>query len=186
MTPFLTKIAKEIYTISGIFTPQECRYYIRLSELYGFEAAKVHMPSGQKMVKNIRNNDRVMMISKDISEKIESKVAHCLPQIFDDMEAMGLNDLIRFYRYNENQRFKMHKDGRYKASDTVESRLSFLLYLNDNYTGGETKFRNQKIKIKPKSGMALCFVHEQWHEGSPLIEGQKYVLRTDVMYKKKQ
>jgi hypothetical protein len=31
--------------------------------------------------------------------------------------------------------------------------------------------------------MALIFLHSIWHEGAVVQSGQKYVLRTDVMYK---
>jgi hypothetical protein len=34
-------------------------------------------------------------------------------------------------------------------------------------------------------GTTLCFIHEQKHEGSPVTEGTKYVIRSDVMYQKK-
>ena len=30
--------------------------------------------------------------------------------------------------------------------------------------------------------MALVFAHLQLHEGAPVLDGRKYVLRTDVMY----
>jgi len=30
--------------------------------------------------------------------------------------------------------------------------------------------------------MALVFVHQQLHEGASVLNGRKYVLRTDVMY----
>lgn len=36
--------------------------------------------------------------------------------------------------------------------------------------------------ITPKQGQILLFEHRQLHEGAPVISGQKYVLRTDVMY----
>jgi hypothetical protein len=31
--------------------------------------------------------------------------------------------------------------------------------------------------------MALVFVHQQLHEGAPIVEGRTYVLRTDVLYR---
>ena len=37
--------------------------------------------------------------------------------------------------------------------------------------------------IKPKQGQVLIFEHQQLHEGAPVLTGQKYVLRTDVMYR---
>ena len=57
-----------------------------------------------------------------------------------------------------------------------------MIYLNDDFTGGETTFDD--VSIQPKTGTALCFIHEQKHEGTPVIEGTKYVIRTDVMYRK--
>lgn len=36
--------------------------------------------------------------------------------------------------------------------------------------------------ITPNQGQILVFENRQLHEGAPVISGQKYVLRTDVMY----
>lgn len=57
-----------------------------------------------------------------------------------------------------------------------------LLYLNGDYEGGETEFREDLIK--PEAGMALVFPHLMMHQGAPLEAGSKYVLRTDVMYQR--
>ncbi|BAB77096.1 hypothetical protein ACN23B_28710 (plasmid) [Anabaena sp. FACHB-709] len=35
----------------------------------------------------------------------------------------------------------------------------------------------------PVTGMALCFVHDVVHEGVAVVQGRKYVLRSDVMYR---
>ena len=77
------------------------------------------------------------------------------------------------------QRFRMHRDGRLQE-DGRESRLTFLLYLNDGFVGGETTFKT--VAVSPARGSALLFVHEHWHEGSALSSGVKYVLRSDVLY----
>ena len=56
-----------------------------------------------------------------------------------------------------------------------------MIYLNDNYQGGETSFND--VIIKPKQGMALIFQHDVEHAGNPVTQGAKYVLRTDIMYR---
>ncbi len=66
-------------------------------------------------------------------------------------------------------------------SDKEMSLLTFLMYLNDDFHGGETEFPWQKIK--PMRGSALIFPHRLSHQGAPVISGVKYVLRTDVMYR---
>ena len=64
--------------------------------------------------------------------------------------------------------------------------MTFMVYLNDDFTGGETKFYLDtgapRLSVRPERGAALVFVHRQLHEGAPVVEGRKYVLRTDVMY----
>jgi len=60
------------------------------------------------------------------------------------------------------------------------SMLTFLLYLNDGYEGGDTQFRWETVK--PESGMLLVFPHNQSHQGAEIAAGTKYVLRSDVMY----
>lgn len=73
----------------------------------------------------------------------------------------------------------MHKDGPWRE-EGLESRLTFLAYPNEGFEGGETDFRN--FKVQPQTGMAVLFVHDTWHEGVEVRSGQKYVLRSDVLY----
>ena len=40
------------------------------------------------------------------------------------------------------------------------------------------------MEIKPVKGQILVFDHNILHSGEPVIEGCKYVLRTDVIYKR--
>lgn len=70
--------------------------------------------------------------------------------------------------------------------------MAFLIYLNDEMVGGETRFLAGMdhvargcpyLVVKPETGAALVFAHSTWHEGAVGQMGQKYVLRTDVMYK---
>jgi len=56
-----------------------------------------------------------------------------------------------------------------------------MIYLNDNYEGGETTFND--LTIRPQQGMALVFLHDLEHEGSVVRQGVKYVLRSDIMFR---
>lgn len=99
----------------------------------------------------------------------------------------------------------------YSTTSEVVSRLTVLIYLNEDFVGGHTKFyeplsersddsqgNGQVIaSIKPRTGQILVFpqaVSEEaverarylWplHEGSPVSSGNrpKYVIRTDVLF----
>ena len=57
-------------------------------------------------------------------------------------------------------------------------------YLNEDFDGGETSFIDGEIK--PKTGLAAFMTqHNYLHEAKEATNGTKYVLRTDVMYRKK-
>ena len=58
-----------------------------------------------------------------------------------------------------------------------------MIYLNEGMEGGATKFHG--LKVKPKTGMALIFAHKIGHEGEVITNGVKYVLRSDIMYRRK-
>jgi len=75
------------------------------------------------------------------------------------------------------------------------SRLTFLLYLNEDFDGGETTFLVPEkddegtlnaFPVKPVRGGILVFPHgtcsAPLHEGSPVLKRCKYVVRSEVEY----
>lgn len=57
-----------------------------------------------------------------------------------------------------------------------------MIYLNEGFGGGETTI--EEVTITPQQGRVLCFIHQLLHKGQPVTSGRKYVLRTDVMYRR--
>jgi len=53
--------ADNIGTIAGFFSADECDAYIRLGEATGFEEAPITTSRGMIMMKDVRNNDRVVI-----------------------------------------------------------------------------------------------------------------------------
>ena len=53
-----------------------------------------------------------------------------------------------------------------------------MLYLNDNFEGGETEFLHQGIKVKPKKGNMLFFppYYTHVHKGNKPIGNPKYII----------
>lgn len=178
-----TQITQHISTISNFLTPEECQKFIRQSENLGYELAKVSMGDSHRVNTRIRDNDRVFLNSPELAEELFNRAKPYIPPTIGNSDAIGLNELFRFYRYQNNQRFKGHVDGSYIRNAREASYYTFMIYLNDGYEGGETIFL--KDIIKPKQGMLLLFLHKQWHTGKEVTAGTKYVLRTDVMYRLK-
>lgn len=55
--------------------------------------------------------------------------------------------------------------------------ISVVLYLNDDYEGGELFFKEQNVKIKPEAGSIVIFpsVEPYYHESLPVQSGIKYM-----------
>lgn len=175
----LEQVSRDIWTIEGFLSPQKCSDLILLSEHIGYSQATVSLPECARFMKGLRNNDRVQLNDPKFAAALYSKLLPSLPVLESGEHPIGLYEHFRFYRYSVDQRFKRHIDGRVNV-DGRESRVTLMLYLNDDYQGGETKF--SEITIEPKTGMALMFIHELKHESTPITTGQKYVLRTDIFY----
>jgi prolyl 4-hydroxylase len=58
--------------------------------------------------------------------------------------------------------------------------VSIVGYLNEDFTGGETFFDRQNIKIKPQKGSAIVFpsYYTHPHQSLPVDTGQKYAFTT--------
>ena len=140
----------------------------------------------------------------------------------------GVNRRWRVYRYapGGQENFAPHIDAGFPPSGLSEdgtqlvwdathqydgdivARLTVLMYLNDDFVGGETKFYQPSINsssvdheviasVRPKTGSILVFpqavgedavkyARQHWplHEGSPVVSGTrpKYVIRSDVLF----
>lgn len=85
----------------------------------------------------------------------------------------------------------------YDKDEKEQSFLTVLLYLNDDFIGGETKFldyvpphggapfQEEAYSVRPKAGSILIFHHDLFHSGAMLSSGTKYILRTDVLFQTK-
>ena len=101
------------------------------------------------------------------------------------MQVVGANERFRCYRYKRGMRFAMHSDGAFYRSEREQSWYTLMVYLNEEFEGGNTTFFVEpEVSIRPRTGMALLFQHPIVHEGSEVTSGVKYVVRTDLMYRR--
>lgn len=178
----MEKLEDHIYVVDNFLSHEECDELIAKSEKKKYKEAKVNLRGRQVLMTTVRNNLRVMYKDRGYAEELWGKIKEHVPQQIGYNHAIGLNEMLRFYKYEKGHRFKMHRDGSYRRNETEASQYSFLIYLNDDFAGGETVFQSGTI-IRPKKGSALLFLHGLRHEGAVLRDGTKYVLRTDIMYK---
>jgi prolyl 4-hydroxylase len=176
------KIAEGIYTLEDILSPEECLEYIELTEQIGYEAAPITTARGFEIRPDTRNNTRVILDDVERSDRLWQRILEQMPMTVNGRKAVGLNERFRFYRYDPGERFAPHVDGYYRRENDEQSLLTLMVYLNEACEGGETNFLLQEVSVQPKTGMALIFDHQLFHEGAAVRSGRKYVLRSDVMF----
>ena len=123
-------------------------------------------------------------------------------------ELSGVNKAIRFNSYegSKKEKFEKHRDAQFCPSGDHRSFLSLVIYLNDDFEGGETKFyipkqrkyieesnlcdiNNQEqhvISVMPKAGSAVIFSQNILHESALVTSSRKCILKTDIMLKRTQ
>jgi len=119
---------------------------------------------------------------KNIHKDTEDILKKCL----DDYQArynfkMEFMEAINFVKYNPGQHFSVHTDQGFSYNCT----LSSILYLNDDYEGGELWFPYLEINFKPKKGDVIFFPSTfiYAHGAKPVISGTKYSAVTMFDYK---
>jgi len=86
------------------------------------------------------------------------------------------NSDYQLLRYKEGDQYPLHYDG---PTETGRH-ISAILYVNDDYEGGELVFPLHNIWIKPKAGTLVMFP-SSWayqHIAQPVTKGMKYAIVT--------
>ena len=180
----VTKHTQYIITVDNFWSAQKCDEFITKSEAIGYEPALVQTESGPKRVDGVRNNQRILFTDESLAKDIWIALKDYAPKQIGNSFSIGLNEMFRFYKYEAGQEFRKHRDQSYIRNEYEASYFTFMIYLNDTYEGGETTFND--LVIYPQKGMALIFFHDLEHEGNKIVSGEKYVLRTDIMYRLKE
>lgn len=103
------------------------------------------------------------------SDLIKNCVSHYSSMHSINMEYM---EAINFVKYGPGEHFAAHNDHGFSYICTVSS----VMYLNDDYEGGELEFTKLGIKIKPEAGDIVVFpsTYIYTHASLPVISGIKY------------
>jgi hypothetical protein len=157
--------------VHNVLTVHECDDLIAFSENKNYEPALINIGGGrQKLMANTRNNDRCIYDDPVTVEKIWQRVLKSLQAVDPDSyntlvdvpfinnrlrqngaekvySAVGLNERMRYLRYDAGTFFAPHFDGSYVRSleagperEGERSFVTFQAYLNEGFKGGATRF----------------------------------------------
>jgi prolyl 4-hydroxylase len=169
--------------IQGVLTPDECRYIIDRAEPTFSRSVTV---DGKDQT---RTSETAWLSKEDpVARKILMKACELTGKTFENCED------IQVVRYRPGTYYKAHHDSCCDDSENCRDfekrggqRIGTLLvYLNEDFTGGETHFPNHMdIKIRAEPGNGIFFrpldskefrCHPKaLHAGLPISSGTKYV-----------
>ena len=184
------------FQLLNILSDEECKQFCEISESVGFVPdAAVSLP------RTVRHNDSfTWLIDDELHDIIWSRCKDFIDK------ALGLNKRFRFYRYGKGDYFSLHTDGAWPGSSVKNrklitdnyrdrfSKMTFLLFLSDDFDGGETTFlvdrKNESyVDVRTPKGGVLCFPHgtdplHSLHASKKISRGVKYIIRSDVLYER--
>ncbi len=178
--------AELVWTLDDALPPSVCDAYIAKMRARRAEAevAPIVGHDGRPEIDlATRNNTRLMWDDEVEANALLARVAHTVPARLSNRTLVGANPRLRLYRYEPGQKHGVHWDTVVELPGGVESLLTLVFYLNDDFEGGATDFPELKRVIVPRRGAALLFQHRILHEATAVVRGEKYVLRTDVLYR---
>ena len=213
-------------TVSNVLSPVQCNEIVdNCKKEPSFSSMLDKYKASQ------RNNSRMLVLDKEFTINLWKVIESDVRKIFNEnflpfqplgfdvgrgeWQLFGLNEGCRINRYSATRQefFSIHKDAQYCPNGDCRSLLTLLIYLNEDFNGGETAFYFPKqndnsckgkdmtaeeeikslggleqgydsFKIEPSVGKAVIFSHNILHESIPVTTKTKYVLKTDVVVKR--
>ena len=175
-----------IKRFNALLTVEECEYVIGLSARMLQPAAIVDGATGQGKQSGARTNSVAVFwpVHQDM-------VIHALNLRLSAAAALPPEngEMMNILMYRPGEEYRAHFDfftPEIAAADPGGQRIrTLLVYLNADYTNGETHFIRPNLKVKGDVGDAILFHNcgdqgapdpMSLHAGTPVTEGQKWLI----------
>jgi hypothetical protein len=191
----------------NLLSPAECKAIIAAGESVKFLPDAPLREDGDV---SILAHNFYWVVDQPFHDTLWSRISPFVPASVGGRLVRGLNRRFRVYRYVPGAEYRCHIDGAWPPSgilpddtyvydasppDKKQSSLfTFLIYLSDDFEGGETTFFLPSARegtlnaypVRPVMGAAAIFPHGDTsallHEGTGVRKGAKYVIRTEIEY----
>lgn len=168
---------KFLVVIDDVLTPEQCKQMMEIGEKHGLEDI-----NRGGMVKYQRSTFK----DKRLADSLFFQLRNYIPKMYNGRRIVSMNDHFIFSKYDVGGKFDIHKDEINNDSFGNKSIMTFNIFLNEDFEGGETDFYYEDRKtlrksVKPKIGKGVLFDSQQYHCGNEVKSGNKFLLRTDVM-----
>lgn len=185
------------FTITNVLTPEECKEWAAKAETEGYAASGVKsIFAGNRLRVCFVDDVKASVIWSRIAPFVKEREHHKKADLNGEVETVpwgkykpvGINPLLRCSKYLPGGDFRLHHDTCYARDKKYVGFMTILIYLNDNFEGGETvifeNMTHEPHAIIPETGKIFAFYHYQGHSGMQVKSGNKLVVRSEIMYSK--
>ena len=169
-----------VLRFANFLSSAECAYLIEKAAPLLEPAAVLHPQTGQLIRDPIRSSTSAAFpfVAEDpVLHAINRRIARATATSYEQGEP------LQVLSYEPGQQYKLHSDA--LAGDPNQRVVTFLVYLNNDYSGGETAFPDLDLTIRGQSGEGLLFGNvdatgaphpRARHAGLPVTQGRKMLL----------
>jgi prolyl 4-hydroxylase len=176
----------DILELPNFLSHEECDKIIQLSQNKLFPS-KVYSATDDVLSDNTRKSEQCWLDDNDpLISNLSNRVKNATKTHNNPTEH------LQVVKYENGGFFTPHYDacdGDSAFCERMDGKLgprlwTLLIYLNDDYTGGETVFPKINKSVHPQKGKAVLFknvddngsvIKESFHGGNPVTSGQKWI-----------
>jgi prolyl 4-hydroxylase len=171
----------EVSHFPAFFTGAECTYLSETAKPLLQSSVVVDPRTGQQVPNPIRTSTGATFPFIDENPAIHALNRRIAAASGTDVRA---GEPLQVLRYLPGQEYRPHSDALPHVQPNEQRVLTFLVYLNDNYQGGETSFPALGLSFRGKAGDALMFRNANpdgtpdsrvLHAGEPVTRGVKFL-----------
>lgn len=163
----------------------------KTEDLSVFDPDKSNETRGTEWIVDKKTRNTQIAPIEPVFPQINELLHHIVKNVINPFYQFEVNssEVPQLLCYNVGGHYQPHIDGEgiWTAPDqtqiwrkTVDRDLSMVLYLNDDFKGGDFVFPDLKIKVRPEPGLLICFPSNRYyrHGVEPVIEGNRYSMVT--------
>lgn len=183
----ISKKDTDIFVYDNFLSNEECDTLAALIDTKLSRSQVTNPNSKDRTVSNFRTSLTHVFEKSHFIEALDKKIC----------DATGIDkskgEHIQGQKYNRNSYFKEHtdffepnsKEYELECSTGGNRTITFMIYLNDDFKGGNTYFNKLEFSVVPKKGRAVVWnsLHKDGsvnyntsHEGSRIVSGKKYII----------
>ena len=169
---------------------QEIINHIRSSpatDLSVFDPNKSNSTGGTEWVVDKKMRDTQIVDYLPIQDKIIDLFKNTVKEIINPFYGIEISEseVPQMLSYGIGGHYRPHIDGEslwqtpegeliWKKS--IDRDLSIVMFLNDDFEGGDFVFPDLKVRVRPEPGMMVCFPsnHHYKHGVEPVTKGMRY------------